>query len=131
MSTNHGNTVGNAALDAFGANFNNGTVKVYAGTPPATADTALSANPLLGTLTFAASAFAAAAAKSMSANAIAQDAAADATGTATFYRAFKSDGTTVIEQGSCGTAAAEMILNPNSIVANGPIQVTSFIKTMP
>lgn len=133
MATNHGNSVGNAALDAFCANFNNGTLKVYSGSVPTTADTALGAQVLLGTLTFGAAAFAAAAAKSASANAITQDSAADATGTASFYRAFKVDGTTVIEQGSVTATGGggELQLNTTSIVLGGPIQVSAFTKTLP
>jgi len=131
MAVNHGNTVGNTALDAFCANFNSGTLRIYSGTVPATADTALGAQVLLGTLAFAASAFGAAAAKSAAAAAITQDSAADATGTAAFYRAFKTDGATVIEQGSVGTSGADLNLNTVSIVAGGPIQVTAFTKTMP
>lgn len=120
----------NALLDAYGARFNGGTLKVYAGSVPASADAALGAATLLGTLTFGNPAFAAAAAGSMSANAITQDAQADASATATFYRAFESDGTTVIEQGTVGTTGADLNLNTTTIVANGPIQVSSFVRTM-
>ena len=120
----------NALLTIYGADFNNGLLKIYAGTVPADADTALAAQVLLGTLTFAASAFGAAAAGSMAAAAITQDSAADATGTAAFYRALKSDGTTVIEQGLVGTTGAELNLNTTAIVVGGPIQVSSFIRTM-
>ena len=120
----------NALLDTYSANFNSGTLVIYAGTPPANADAALSGNTVLGTLTFGATAFAAASAGSATANAITQDSSADATGTATFYRAFKSDGTTVIEQGTVGTSGADLNLNTTSIVTGGPIQVSSFVRTM-
>lgn len=120
----------NALLDAYGANFNNGTLKLYAGSVPADANTALSGQTVLGTLNFGATAFAAASGGSMSANAITQDSSADATGTAAFYRAFKSDGTTVIEQGTIGTSGADLNLNTTSIVAGGPIQVTSFVRSL-
>ena len=130
MSISYGNTVGNTALDAFNANFNNGTLKIYAGSVPATADATLGAQVLLGTLAFSATAFATASGKSATANAITQDVAADASGIAAFYRAFKADGTTVIEQGAVGTSGAELNLNTTTIVAGGPIQVTSFIKTV-
>jgi hypothetical protein len=95
----------NAQLTSYGTLLNTGTVKVYAGAPPADADTALSGQTLLGTCTFQATAFPAPAAGSMTANAITQDAAADASGTAAFYRAMKSDGTTVVEQGTVGQCA--------------------------
>lgn len=130
MSLSIATAVKNATLDTYGANFNNGTLKVYAGTVPTDANTALSGQTLLGTLTFGATAFAAASAGSMSANAITQDSAADASGTATFYRALKSDGTTVIEQGAVGTSGAELNLNTTAIVTGGPILVSSFTRTL-
>ena len=117
-------------LSTYGANFNSGTLVIYAGTPPASADAALSSNPVLGTLTFSATAFAAPSAGSIAANAITQDSSADATGTATFYRAYKSDGTTVIEQGTIGTSGADLNLNTVNIVSGGPIQVTSFTRSL-
>lgn len=122
--------IANAMLDAYGANFNNGTLKVYGGSVPANAAAALGGATLLGTLAMGATAFPAAAGGSITANAITQDAAADATATATFYRAFKSDGTTVIEQGAVGTSGAELNLNTTAIVLGGPIQASSFIRTM-
>lgn len=120
----------NALLDAYGARFNNGQLKVYAGAVPANADAALGAATLLGTLAFSATAFGAAAARSMAANAITQDSAADATATATFYRAFESDGTTLIEQGTVGAGSGDLSLNTTAIVAGGPIQVTGFTRTL-
>ena len=39
-----------------------------------------------------------------SANAITQDSSADATGTASFFRLYKSDGTTCVLQGTVGTS---------------------------
>ena len=120
----------NALLDTYGANFNNGTLKVYAGSAPADVNAALGSPTLLGTLTFGATAFQSAASGSMTANAITQDSAADASGTASFYRAFKSDGSTPIEQGLCGTTGAELNLNTTTIVAGGPISVSSMIRTL-
>ena len=120
----------NALLDAYAARFNSGQLKVYAGSVPANADAALGGATLLGTLTFSATAFPAASGRSITANAITQDASADTTGTASFYRAFESDGTTLIEQGTVGTSGADLNLNTTSIVNGGPIQVSSFVRTM-
>ncbi len=77
--------IANAQLDAYGAYFNSGTLNVYSGEVPADAATALGGAVLLGTLSMGATAFSAAADGSMSANAITQDSAADAGGTASFY----------------------------------------------
>jgi hypothetical protein len=120
----------NSLLDTYGALFNSGDLKIYAGSVPANADAALGGATLLGTLTFSATAFPAASAGSITANAITQDAQADATGTASFYRALKSDHSTVIEQGTVGTSGADLNLNTTSIVINGPIQVTSLVRTL-
>lgn len=95
----------NALLDTYGANFNSGTIELYSGSVPADCNAALGAAVLMGTGTFGATAFAAAAAGSMSANPITQDGAADASGPASFYRARKSGAGTYIEQGAVGQLA--------------------------
>ena len=119
----------NAQLTAYGALFNSGTIVLYSGSVPASADTALSGQTVLATLPFGSSAFGTASAGSMAANAITQQNAV-ASGTASFYRCFKSDATTVIEQGAIGTSGAELNLNTTSIVSGGPVQITSFTRSM-
>jgi hypothetical protein len=116
----------NAALDVL----NSGFVRIYSGTQPATADTALSGNTLLAELTFSATAFAAATAGSKTANAITQDSSADATGTASFYRCFQSNGVTAVLDGSVGTASSNLILNTVSIVTAAAVSITSFVASM-
>ena len=46
-----------AALAAFAARCNGGTITIYSGTQPVTPDTALAGNTALATLTFSATAF--------------------------------------------------------------------------
>ncbi|HEY8861005.1 MAG TPA: hypothetical protein VIN37_02780 [Candidatus Limnocylindria bacterium] len=110
---------------------NSGFVKIYdaTGGVPATADTALTTQVLLATLTLNADAFPAAVNGLLTANAITQDSSADATGTAAFFRVTKSDGT-VLWQGTCGTAAADMILNSVAISAGAAVQVSSLTYTV-
>ncbi|BDU72384.1 hypothetical protein [Mesoterricola silvestris] len=122
-------TLAGSMLAPFNTAAASGQLKVYAGSVPANADAALGSPTLLGTLTMSATAFAATA-HTLTANAITQDSAADASGTASFYRLFQSDGTTLIEQGTVGTSGADLNLNTTAIVAGGPIQVTSFIRTL-
>lgn len=111
-------TAGNAALLRF-----------YDGTPPASANAALSGNTLLAELT-AGSPFAPAASGGvLTANSITQDSSANATGTASFFRLYKSDGTTVVMQGTVGTSGADMIVNTTSFVSGGPVACTSFALT--
>lgn len=120
----------NEMLDVHAANFNNGYLRIYSGTQPANADAALAGNTLLAELRFAATAFPAASAGTLTANAIADDAAADATGTATFFRTFKSDGTTVISDGDVGTGAQNCVINTTSIVTGARVQCTAFSLPM-
>jgi hypothetical protein len=122
--------VRNARLDAITTYAGTSAlVKIYDGTAPADANTALSGNTLLATLTCSSTLAPAASGGVLTLSTITQDSAADATGTATFYRWYKSDGTTVIKQGSVGTSGADLNLNTTSIVVGGPVSVTSWTVT--
>jgi hypothetical protein len=131
LSPRRSNAAANAAADAMGALLNTGYLRVYSGTQPATADTALSGNTLLAELRFSATAFPAASAGVLTANAITADASADATGTASFFRALKSDGTTVVYDGSAGVTAGQfdLVLNTTSVVAAASVSVSSLTIT--
>jgi hypothetical protein len=61
---------------------------------------------------------------------IVEDAAADATGTATWARLLNSSG---VAGADCDVATADATLNLNTveIVAGGPVRITSFIVTVP
>lgn len=120
------------AADAVTARCNSGVVRLYSGTPPATADTALSGNTLLAELSFSATAFGAASNGVATANAITQDSAIDASGTATFFRAFETGGTTVVFQGTCGASGADLNISPSAaLVQNGTLSITSMTYTQP
>lgn len=120
----------NAELDALTALMASGKIKIYSGTEPATPETALSGNTLLATLTFGGTAFGGAASGVITANAITSDSSADATGTATFFRATKSDDT-VMWQGTVGTSGADLNLATTSIVAGAVISISSLTVTLP
>src|SRR4051794_25514811 len=100
LSPKLSNAAASAGADAILALLNNGFLDIYDGTQPSTADTAVSTQTKLARLTFGATAFAAASNGAASANAITSDSSADATGTASWFRALKSDGTTVVYDGS-------------------------------
>lgn len=122
--------VRNARMDAITtATGNAALLRIYDGTAPANANTALSGNTLLAELTCASPFAGASSSGAVTASAITQDSSANATGTASFFRLYKSDGTTVIAQGACGTSGAELNLNTLSIVSGGPVQVTSLVWT--
>lgn len=123
------NAGANAAADAACALLNSGYLRLYSGTKPASADTALSGNTLLAELRFGATAFAASSGGVATANSITPDSAADATGTASFFRALKSDGTTAIFDGDVGTSGTDCVIATTSIVANAIIAVSSCTYT--
>ena len=113
----------NARLDAI-TTFAGASCKlrIYSGARPATGETATT---LLAELTCNATFAPAASGAVLTLNAITQDSSADATGTATWARIFKADGTTIVLDCSVGTAAADIILNTTSIVAGAAVSVTS------
>lgn len=120
----------NAAIDNVCGNLNSGFLRIYDGTQATDADTALGAQVLLAELTFGGTAFGAAVAGSASANAITSDTSANATGTATWFRCLKSDGTTVVFDGSVGTATANLILNSVAISSGATVACSAFSVTM-
>ena len=120
----------NAAANAVTALLNSGTIKLYSGTRPATADTALSGNTLLSTLTFGATAFGGAVAGVATANAITQDSSAAAGGTATFARLLTS-GAAAVADISVGTSGTELVINSTTIVQGLIVQCSSLTYTQP
>lgn len=119
----------NAQLDAINTMINGGsgagTLKIYTGTIPANADTAIGAQVLLATLTFTDPAAGAASASTLTFSAITQDSSADATGTATWARIADSAGATVFDCSVSATGGGGVIeLNTTSIVSGGPVSIT-------
>ena len=124
------NAAANIAVDALAPELNSGVLRVYSGDIPATADTALVAQVAIAELTFGATAFGAAVNGVATANAITAD--ADAVGgTAAFFRAFKTGGTTVVTQGTVGAADADMIVSSVTIAAGAEVQCNSMTLTLP
>ena len=120
------NAAVNAAADAVCDLLDNGYLRLYDGAQPANADTAVTTQTQLAELRWNATAFGAATAGVAVANSITADTNADATGTATWFRALKSDGTTVVFDGSVGTSSADLILNSTAITAGANVAVSSF-----
>lgn len=122
-------TLRNARLDeitaAIDAGSGAGTLKIYDGTRPGTG-AAITTQTLLGTLTFSDPSAGAASAGVLTFNAITQDSAADATGTATWARILDSDSNFVMDVSVGATGSGEDIeLNTTSIIVGGPITVSS------
>lgn len=124
----------NAAMDAIRALIDAGSgpgkIKLYSGTQPANGDAALSGNTLLGTLTLSDPSAPAASGGVLTFSAITQDSAADATATATWARFTDSADVSVLDV-DAGTSGTTLILNTASIVAGGPISITSATLTFP
>ncbi len=120
----------NAEADALSVLLDNGYLRIYDGTQPATADTALGAQVLLAELRFNADAAPSAVAGMLTFNAITQDSSANNTGTASWFRALKSDGSTVLFDGSVGTTGSDMNIVITAIVAGAIVGVTSFVYTV-
>lgn len=116
-----------AAVDTLGTACDSGTLKFYTGTAPANAG-AITTQTLLGTCTFGATAFGSGTAENPSvatANAITQDASADASGTVGFVRVL--DGSTVLGDLTVGLAesGAEVIMDSLDVTAGSPISIAS------
>jgi hypothetical protein len=127
-----------AALDALCALMNSGTLKVYAGTQPTDANTAISGQTLLGTFSFASTAFGASSCSGTAPNRVATataaaiaDITAVGTGTASFFRALKSDGTTVVMDGTVGTSGCDLNMTDITITTNETMRVSSLSISNP
>lgn len=116
-------TLRNARLDAIttfiGAS---GKLRIYSGTRPATGG---AITTLLAELTCNATFAPAASGGVLTLNAITSDSSADATGTATWGRFFKSDGTTIVMDCSVGTSGTDVILNTAAIVSGAVVACSS------
>ena len=104
-------------------------LRIYNGTRPANVGTAITSQTMLVELTCNATAFAAAASGGvLTANAISNGTAA-ATGTASWFRLFQSNGTTAIMDGDVSTSGSDLNLNNTSIATGQTVSVTSFTIT--
>ena len=103
-------------------------LRIYSGTLPTNADTALSGNTLLAGMTLPAT-WATAASGVLTKDGVWSDPTADVSGTATFFRLFNSTGTVCILQGTVGVSGADLNLSSVSIVVNGAVTVTSMTIT--
>jgi hypothetical protein len=128
MSHGYSTTLRNARMDAITTAIGNaGKLQIYDGTKPATG-AAVTTQTKLAELTLG-SPFAPGADDGvLTPNAVTQDSAADATGTASWCRVLKADDTFVID-GDVGTTGKFLNLNTTSIVAGGPVAITSWEMT--
>ncbi len=128
---NYSNAAANALITALATALNNGYIRIYSGSQPATADTAIGGgNTLLAELRFASQAFGSASAGVVTAAAI-SPVNASATGVATFSRLLASDGTTAHADITVSTSGAELNLNSVSLQSGAQVSITSMTMTQP
>jgi hypothetical protein len=126
-------SVKNARLDAISTAWGaTPKLRLYSGAPPADVNAALAGNTLLAEVT-PTPAGAANGVKDMLGGAKATTgAAAAATGTAaTFYRVYNSAGTVAMEQGTVGTAGADLNIDNTSIANGQAVNFNNWTKTEP
>lgn len=107
-----------------------GLLRLYDGTRPATADTAVSTQTLLAELTLSDPSFPAASGTpgSMVANTITDDPSANASGTATWFRIVDSGGNAVVD-GDVGLTAEDLVMDNVVVVAGSSVSVSSATLT--
>lgn len=125
----------NAIVDLIDGGSGAGKLRIYSGSQPADPDTA-AAGTLLAEITLNDPAFGNAVDATGKARATAdvapaiEDTSANATGTATWFRAVDSDDNGIID-GEIGTSGADMTLNTTAISAGATVSVTSWVVDMP
>lgn len=127
MALAYSTTIRNGMLDFITTTTaGSALLRIYDGSRPATGGTATT---LLAELTCNATFAPGASSGVLTLNAITQDSSANATGTATWFRIVKADGTTFILDGNIGTSGSDLNLTTTSIVITQPVSVTSFVIT--
>lgn len=119
------NAAMDAALDSVGAG---AKIRIYDGTQPTDADTALGAQNVLAECAMSATPFAAASGGSKAANSI-SNGTASATGTATWFSILTSGNVRKFD-GSCGTADADLVLNSVAISSGATVSISGITFTM-
>jgi len=126
---NYKTTLRNARLDAITTAIgSSGKLKIYSGSQPTDADTALSGQTLLASLPLSATAAPAAASGVLTFNSITNDSSADATGTAAWFTITTSADVRVVD-GTVGTSGADMIIDNTSISSGQVVTCSSLVIT--
>jgi len=131
------NAAVNAEANALSEQLNGGYLREYDGIQPVTGNTSISGQALLAELRFGNPAFGSAVNGVITANSITKESDAKDTGKATWYRCYKSNGTTPIMDGSIGVKddplpgdRYDLEMLSNDIVEHAEVEVTSFKHTV-
>ena len=126
MALAYATTLRNTMLDAITTAAGNAALlRIYDGSRPATGGTATT---LLAELTCGTPFAAGASSGVLTLGSITQDASANASGTATWFRIVTSGGTFVLD-GNVGTSGSDLNLTTTTITSGQPVSVTSFVIT--
>jgi len=117
----------NTSLDVFDT-LDSGKLRIYSGTQPTDADTAIVGQNLGADLALGADSFAAASSGSKAANTITDDTSADAAITATWGALLTSGNVRKLDF-SVGTSGANLNLNSDAIALGATVSVTAFTIT--
>lgn len=128
LSTASRNLMADALIGEIG---NAALIRIYDGAVPANVAAGIGGSQVLAELDCATPFAPAASGGAITAGTITNDASANNTGTATYFRIFKNGGVTAVVQGTAGTVGTDMILNTASITSGGIVAVTSCVLTMP
>lgn len=129
MALSYDASIRNAQLDAVTTRAGaSALLRIYDGTRPATG-AAITSQVKLAELPCNATFAPSATGGVLTLNAITTDASADATGTASWFRIVKSDGTTFVMDGNVSTTASDLNLNSVSLTAGGSVAISSFTIT--
>ena len=132
LNTQLANATVNGQGDNLSARLNSGFLDIYDGTQPTNGDTAVGAQVKLARLTFSATAAPATSAGVITFNAMTSGTAL-ATGTPTWFRAWQSNGTTAVYDGSVGASGANLNLTGltgGQIIIGGTVAVSSYTHTV-
>ena len=116
----------NAGIDVL----NGGFLELYTGVQPATPDVAITSQVLLGTCALGSPAFGASSGGTKTANAITSGTGV-ATGTATWARAYKSDGVTAVIDGSVGVSGCDFTMADTAVTNGATIPATAWTISAP
>lgn len=128
MAINYADSIISSRLEAIrtacDAGATGALINIYGGTRPAKGG---AAGTLLAQLTMSTTAFGAVSGNAIAANSVTQDASADNSGTATWFRVTDSDGNFVMD-GNVGTSGSDLNLNGTAITqGTTTVSVTSFV----
>jgi hypothetical protein len=132
LNTQLANATVNGQGDNLSARLNSGFLDIYDGTQPTNADTAVGAQVKLVRLTYSATAAPATAAGVITFNAMTSGTAL-ATGTPTWFRAWQSNGTTAVYDGTVGASSANLNLSGltgGQIIIGGTVAISSYTYTV-